>query len=94
MASGSAFAGLEIPPEMQEQGMWGAGSDIADYFFWLAMPAEMRPYFALPPVPGPLLLEWGVPAHLGGALRGMMQVRPRLRSVPMGWTWAMWLAQR
>ncbi|CAK0811819.1 unnamed protein product [Prorocentrum cordatum] len=94
MASGSAFAGLQIPTELQEHGMWGAGSDIADYFFWLAMPPDLRPFFALPPVPGALLLEWGVPAALGGALHGLLEVRPRLRSVPMGWTWAMWLAQR
>eukprot|EP00959_Pyramimonas_sp_CCMP1952_P334117 6997317-Pyramimonas_sp.AAC.1 len=67
MASGSAFAGLQIPPELQGHGMWGAGSDIADYFFWL-MPPDLRPFFALPPVPGALLLEWGVPADLGLSL--------------------------
>ncbi|CAK0910119.1 unnamed protein product [Prorocentrum cordatum] len=78
MASGSAFAGLQIPPELQEQGMWGAGSDIADYFFWLAMPPEMRPFFALPPVPGALLLEWGVPARLGGDLHGLLEWRSDL----------------
>ncbi|CAK0802132.1 unnamed protein product, partial [Prorocentrum cordatum] len=75
MASGSAFGSLQIPPGLQEQGMWGAGSDIADCFFWLAMPPDMRPHFALPPVPGALLLEWGVPARLGGDLHGLLEFR-------------------
>eukprot|EP00959_Pyramimonas_sp_CCMP1952_P127385 2664403-Pyramimonas_sp.AAC.1 len=58
------------------------------------MPLELRPFFALPPVPGPLPLERGVPARLGGIPRVLSEVTPRLRSVPMGWTWATRLAQR
>ena len=72
--------------------MFIAQTDIRDYFYSIGMPVELRSYFALPPidlmkvVPDHPLCQ----AHHGASLI----VHPAMKVVPMGWSWAMFIAQR
>ncbi|CAE8582249.1 unnamed protein product [Polarella glacialis] len=91
MGSGSSWASLEVAEGEQ---LWIAQSDIKDYFYSLALPAALAQFFCLPSIDASLLTEWGVPGALGGFSNYQGRCYPRLRVVPMGWSWAMWIAQR
>ncbi|CAE8634396.1 unnamed protein product [Polarella glacialis] len=91
MGSGSSWASLEVAEGEQ---LWIAQSDIKDYFYSLALPAALAQFFCLPSIDASLLTEWGVPGALGGFSNYQRRCYPRLRVVPMGWSWAMWIAQR
>ncbi|CAE8681315.1 unnamed protein product [Polarella glacialis] len=91
MGSGSSWSSLEVAEGDQ---LWIAQSDIKDYFYSLALPAELAKFFCLPSIDASLLKDWLVPASLGGLANNQGRCYPRLRVVPMGWSWAMWIAQR
>ncbi|CAE8640645.1 unnamed protein product [Polarella glacialis] len=91
MGSGSSWASLEVAEGEQ---LWIAQSDIKDYFYSLALPAALAQFFCLPSIDASLLTEWGVPGALGGFSNYQGRCYPRLRVVPMGWSWGMWIAQR
>lgn len=74
--------------------LYVAQSDIKDYFYSLALPEPLRAYFCLPPVSWSSMKDlmqddaaFRVPDHEGW-------LWPQLRVIPMGWNWAMWIAQR
>ena len=92
LAAGYSWSRLHIP---EGETLFTAQSDIRDYFYSLSLPAELRELFCLPPIPHALLLEWQVPFELGGGCASSGGwVWPCMRVVPMGWSWAMWIAQR
>ena len=92
LAAGYSWSRLHIP---EGETLFTAQSDIRDYFYSLSLPAELRELFCLPPIPHSLLLEWQVPFELGGCCASSGGwVWPCMRVVPMGWSWAMWIAQR
>ena len=92
LSAGYSWSRLRVPKGKK---LYIAQSDIRDYFYALEMPHNLRPLFCLPPVPKKLLREWDVPADRGGDLVGDNGwVWPMLRVIPMGWSWAMWLAQK
>ena len=92
LAAGFSWSRLHIP---EGETLFTAQSDIRDYFYSLSLPAELRELFCLPPIPHSLLLEWQVPFELGGCCASSGGwVWPCMRVVPMGWSWAMWIAQR
>lgn len=91
MAAGSAWSRVQL---QENDTLYVAQSDIKDYFYSLALPDSLRPLFCLPPIPFALLDDWQVPSTLRSATAADGWIRPRLRVVPMGWSWAMWLSQR
>jgi hypothetical protein len=62
--------------------------DLSNFFHALLMPAAFRPFFCLPAI-DPKVMGSVVPLHLRGAKR----VWPMLRTVPMGWSWSVYLVQ-
>ena len=91
LAAGYTWSQLQLP---RGQKLYVAQSDITNYFHCLEMPSELRRLFSMPSIPSYLLKDWGVPASRGGGCDNEGQCFPCLRVVPMGWSWAMWLAQR
>lgn len=62
--------------------------DLSNFFHALLMPAAFRPFFCLPAI-DPKAMGAVVPLHLRSAKR----VWPMLRTVPMGWSWSVYLVQ-
>ena len=91
LAAGYTWAHLQLPKDKQ---LYIAQSDIKDYFYHLKMPEILQPLFCLPSIDSALLRSWGVPSSRGGCSDREGLVFPMLRVVPMGWSWAMWIAQR
>lgn len=91
LAAGYTWSHLQIP---KNKNLYVAQSDIKDYFYHLKMPDSLQPLFSMPSVPSSLLRSWKVAANRGGEADREGQAFPMLRVVPMGWNWAMWLAQR
>ncbi|CAE8609395.1 unnamed protein product, partial [Polarella glacialis] len=91
LGSGASWARLEIPAG---EVLYTAQSDIKDYFYSLTLPAGLSEFFCLPGIPVELLRLWGVPEDKGGFAGVDGVCFPCLTVVPMGWSWAMWLAQR
>ncbi|CAE7710367.1 ANK1 [Symbiodinium sp. CCMP2592] len=91
LAAGSSWAQVEIP---EGQHLHIAQSDITDYFYSLRMPEELQGFFCLPAIPVEALDAWNVDAsHRPHSGREGM-IFPCFRVVPMGWSWAMYWAQR
>ena len=91
LAAGSTWAQLEVPSDQQ---LYVAQSDIRDYFFSLELPADLRPLFCMPPIPLQCLKAWGLRVPQDGLVDSGGWVWPRCKIVPMGWSWAMYIAQR
>ena len=92
LAAGYSWTRLELPEHSK---LYVAQSDIKDYFYSLSLPEDLRSMFCLPPVPIGHLKRWQVSSSMGGELPGQEGwIWPSLRVVPMGWNWAMYLAQR
>lgn len=67
-------------------------SDVKGYFYALELPSSLKDFFCLPAVPEQALRDLGLsPAQLCDHEGWTF---PRLKAVPMGWNWAMWVAQR
>ena len=94
LAAGYSWSELRLPRGEQ---LYVAQSDIKNYFYCLEMPTELRRLFSMPGIPSDLLRRWNVPSKFltgGLTLQNGGRVHPCLRVVPMGWSWAMWIAQR
>jgi hypothetical protein len=77
------FARLQIPDDAT---VFVAKSDLSDYYHTLLLPSWLRPYLALPAVRA---------GDVGlASVYGDRWVFPMCVSVPMGWSWAVYLAQR
>ncbi|CAK8991991.1 unnamed protein product [Durusdinium trenchii] len=70
-----------------------AQSDIKDYFYSLALPHELQSLFCLPAIAKSTMQDWGLDLdQVDCDAEGW--TFPMLRVVLMGWSWAMWVAQR
>ena len=89
LPAGYSFSQLELSPDEQ---MYIAQTDIRDYFYSIGMPPKLRRFFALPRVN----LKAILPLHplCDGVADDHLWVHPILIVVPMGWSWAMFIAQR
>ena len=94
LAAGYTFGQLETEAG---QILFTAQSDVKDYFYSIGLPEGLRKFFCLPPVPAAQFSKF----LRGGALDPCClppgdanQVFPALKVVPMGWSWAMRVAQR
>ena len=88
LAAGYSYAQLEVPAD---ETLYIAQSDIKDYFYSLGLPEDLQKFFCLPPLNTAELRAAGVPAE---CLPDSSNAYPTFIVVPMGWSWAMWLAQR
>ena len=87
LATGSSFGHLEVdggPPIAL------GGVDIADAFYQIALPQELRDLFGLLPVRAEML---GITATVEGPVSGGEKVIPVFKAIPMGWTQALWVCQ-
>ena len=68
--------------------------DIKDAFYRMALPAELRPYFGLRPI---AVRYVSTSVHIASNSRRHRAadsvVWPRMRCLPMGWSWALWWCQ-
>ena len=83
-----SWATLKIPAGEE---LYTAQYDVEAYFYRLGIPAEIGRYFCLKEVPTWMVHKFPTPldeSPHGGAWF------PYFRVVPMGWSWAMWIAQR
>ncbi len=88
LATGDSISRLEIPAGHD---MFIAHLDLADYFHGLRISDELSDYFALPPV---LVGSVGARWCEASPLAQHDIVYPCFKSLPMGFTWALWGAQR
>ena len=88
MPAGYSFSQIQIG---EDQSLFTAQSDIRDYFYSIGMPECLRKYFCLPQVD----LRSISPDHpmCAGAQNPVLMF-PTMKVVPMGWSWAMYIAQR
>ena len=92
MASGAAWTAVEKPPGAST--LYVAQSDVKDFFYCLGLEGELARFFCLPPI------TYGDVSDLGGLERYLPTMGAsspvwfHLKVVPMGWSWAFWLAQR
>ena len=88
LATVSALTDLELEPG--EKGWLGQG-DLENCFHFFELPASWKTQFVLPPVAA---------RHLGKTRLGSLplapctQLRPVIRTVPMGWSWAVYFVQQ
>lgn len=68
-----------------------ASADLQNAFYTMAMPESLRPWFGLQRVRAAALGVAEVGDH---KLTGDEWVHPRVKIIPMGWTWALWWCQR
>jgi hypothetical protein len=88
------FARLVVPPPAPGQArtkVWVAKTDLSDYYYNIAIPEWMIPYFALPPVLVDLLIAHR-PSAVAGFAAGTM-IYPCLRVLAMGWSHSVRVAQ-
>ena len=64
--------------------------DLKDAFYHFELPTELRQFFTLRPVTAGSV---GVTSLGGQPVRPTARIFPRMRVVPMGWSWALWWCQ-
>ncbi|CAK0911875.1 unnamed protein product [Prorocentrum cordatum] len=88
LATGDAFGMLEMAAD--DSLLTVEGADLKDAFYHLELPEQLRPCFSLRPARAGVL---GIKEVGGVAVGASTKLYPRLRVVPMGWSWAMWWCQ-
>ena len=88
LSAGSTWSQISLP---EGQHLSIAQSDIKDYFYSLELPTELKDFFCLPAIPVHCLQEWKVDSSSSLCGDDGGWIYPRLRAVPMGWNWAMWI---
>eukprot|EP00971_Amphidinium_carterae_P114276 2264346-Amphidinium_carterae.1 len=89
MATGAVLAEVNYD---QKECLYGALSDISNFFYWLVTPEWLREFCCLPAIHGRYLREQKLTAFTH--LWDEAEVFPQLRVVPMGWTWAAYYAHK
>lgn len=74
-----------------EEPLHATSADVKDFFYRILLPESFRPLFGLKPVALKLLKH---PSAREWEARGYTHVPMRLRVIPMGWTWSLWVAQK
>ncbi|CAK0881076.1 unnamed protein product [Prorocentrum cordatum] len=86
--SAAGFADLEVPLGTS---LYFAGVDVQSAFYQRKLPAYLRPLFCLPVVAAG---ELGVGELDGHRVAPWARLYPQLAAAPMGWSWALYFAQR
>eukprot|EP00959_Pyramimonas_sp_CCMP1952_P094135 1969254-Pyramimonas_sp.AAC.1 len=78
--------------ELQEgEQLWTGGVDIADAFYNMGLPSDLRRYFALPRLRAG---DLGLKSVEGQSVLSRAWVRPCLAVMPMGWPHALDFCQK
>ena len=88
MPAGYSFSQLQMKAK---DTLYIAQTDIKDYFYSIGLPEELRPYFTFPQVDLRKISPED-PRCIG--VEGPVLIYPCMKVVPMGWNWAMYIAQR
>eukprot|EP00969_Alexandrium_andersonii_P094899 4192115-Alexandrium_andersonii.AAC.1 len=83
LCSGEALGSLELGPD---EVLWAAEGDVENCYYQYLLPEGMRAEFCLPQVSARLLRP-----ELRALFGGARDARFRMRVVPMGWNWAVFL---
>ena len=86
LATGDSLSRLQVPPG---DTLYVASLDLKDYFHTLRIPARMSQYFCLPLISCRCLRAAGLDVQSEQDF-----VYPCFASLPMGFSWALWAAQR
>ena len=95
--SGASWTRLRKPDHdaVPDAQLWTAKQDIRSYFHFLGLKGHpVCECFCLPPIPSSLLDRLPGWEQYGTVLMDQDVVWPMLEFAPMGWSWAMWFAQR
>ncbi|CAK0888695.1 unnamed protein product, partial [Prorocentrum cordatum] len=88
LASGASFSAIELQEGEQ---LWTGGVDIADAFYNVGLPSDLRRFFALPRLRAG---DLGLESVEGQRVLSRAWVRPCLAVLPMGWSHALDFCQR
>ena len=88
LCSGTALAQLELGPS---DTLYCAQCDIQTAFYHMELPSQLRKYFGLS---GARAGDLGISSLGGSKVTANTWVYARLRVVPMGWTWALFICQK
>jgi hypothetical protein len=91
MPSGTSWASISIPDNAE---LFVSQSDVADYFYCIGIDDHLSSFFCLPSIHVDCLKKWKVGSNLWDGKSVDDRVYPALKVMPMGWSWAMWVAQR
>jgi hypothetical protein len=89
-SSSAALGELRVPAGGV---LWTSQFDVRDFFYRLRLPTQLQKYFGLPGVPASLLRGRVPDAVLDKSCAENGLVCPVLRVLPMGFSWAFYLAQ-
>ena len=87
LCSGAAICETWVDSDLP---LYQTGADVRDYFYRLGLPEMLRPYFSLKDVELSFLTHPSAAALL---VEGHTVAVPQLAVCPMGWSWALHLAQ-
>ena len=92
LSSSERLADMECPVS---ETLYGSGYDVRDYYHIIKLPLWLSSHFGLPPVNSALLQEACRAAGVEPPALSLRQetVRGALGTLPMGWKWAVALAQ-
>jgi hypothetical protein len=91
MPSGTSWASISIPDNSE---LFVSQSDVADYFYCIGIDDHLSSFFCLPSVHVDMLKKWKVGNDVWDGRSVGDRVFPAMKVMPMGWSWAMWVAQR
>eukprot|EP00438_Fugacium_kawagutii_P012339 Skav221970 [mRNA] locus=scaffold195:898936:903000:- [translate_table: standard] len=87
LATGEAMARMQLEPGQE---LFTASADLQNAFYTMEMPEDLRTYFGLRRLRAESL---GLTEFGGRAISPDTWIYPRVRVIPMGWSWAMWWCQ-
>ena len=88
LATGDAMSWIEVPSDI---GLFVAHCDVDNCFHRLRMTEEMSRWFTLPPIEARFL---GIDRLDGFELAPSDLIYPALTSLPLGFSWSLYFAQR
>eukprot|EP00438_Fugacium_kawagutii_P025616 Skav209719 [mRNA] locus=scaffold528:209114:215555:- [translate_table: standard] len=87
LATGEAMGRMHLLPN---ETLHTVSADLQNAFYTMEMPENLRPYFGLRRVRAQQLSV----SEVGGeTVDGSTWIYPRVKVIPMGWSWAMWWCQ-
>ena len=87
LATGDSLARVEMA---EGEKLYICNADLANAFYTLAMPAELRKFFGLRRIKAK---DLGLTEVQGQPVDGSTWVTPRISVLPMGWSWALYWCQ-
>lgn len=87
LATGDSLARVEVG---EGEKLYICNADLANAFYTLSMPAELRKFFGLRRIRA---RDLGITEVCGQPVGGETWVTPRVSVLPMGWSWALYWCQ-